>query len=164
MVAPLVDCFGDAPFLGSLGADAPVKPVVALVPTPSGRGYRLVGADGGVFAFGDAVYLGSTAGTPPVAPIVGAAATRSGAGYWPCRQRDANRRVSAALAVAESLDGVRALASADHRADPVAARLPCVDAHPGSDTCQVSSPLRFTGTRRLLARDVDPDPEAQSWG
>jgi hypothetical protein len=33
-------------------------PVVGLAATPSGRGYWLVAAHGGVFAFGDAVYHG----------------------------------------------------------------------------------------------------------
>ncbi|MDP9403683.1 MAG: hypothetical protein M3P85_10200, partial [Actinomycetota bacterium] len=36
------------------------QPIVGMAATPSGRGYWLVGADGGVFAFGDAVFAGST--------------------------------------------------------------------------------------------------------
>ncbi|HET7486637.1 MAG TPA: S8 family serine peptidase [Acidimicrobiales bacterium] len=43
-----------------------------------GGGYRLVAADGGVFAFGDAAFLGSTGGTRLVSPVVAAAATPSG--------------------------------------------------------------------------------------
>lgn len=34
-------------------------PIVGIAITPSGNGYLLVGADGGVFAFGDAKFLGS---------------------------------------------------------------------------------------------------------
>ena len=49
---------------------------------PTGRGYRLVAADGGVFAFGDAAFLGSTGGLALRRPIVGAARTPSGQGYW----------------------------------------------------------------------------------
>ena len=34
-------------------------PIVGMASTPTGRGYWLVAADGGVFAFGDAVMLGN---------------------------------------------------------------------------------------------------------
>ena len=50
--------------------------------TPSGNGYWLVAADGGVFAFGDAHFYGSTGGIRLNQPIVGMAATPSGKGYW----------------------------------------------------------------------------------
>ena len=40
----------------------PTKPVVSVVPTTDGRGYWLVGADGGIFSFGDATNLGSLPG------------------------------------------------------------------------------------------------------
>ena len=33
-----------------------------MVPTPDGKGYWMVGSDGGVFAFGDAGFVGSIAG------------------------------------------------------------------------------------------------------
>jgi hypothetical protein len=46
------------------------QPVVGMSPTPSGRGYWLVAADGGVFAFGDAPYLGSTGAIRLNQPIV----------------------------------------------------------------------------------------------
>lgn len=47
-----------------LAADDPNRanvsaPIVGIAATPSGKGYWLVGADGGVFAFGDATYLGN---------------------------------------------------------------------------------------------------------
>jgi hypothetical protein len=56
--------------------------IVDAVSTASGRGYWLLGADGGVFAFGDAVFHGSTASLRLNAPVVGIAPTPSGGGYW----------------------------------------------------------------------------------
>jgi len=54
-----------------------------MAATPSGKGYWLVGSDGGVFAYGDADRtLGSLAGTHLNGSIVGMAATPSGKGYW----------------------------------------------------------------------------------
>jgi hypothetical protein len=73
---------GDAPFLGSLGDVRLAAPIVDLASTPSGKGYWLVGADGGVFAFGDARFLGGVAGTALGAPVVAVTPTRSGGGYW----------------------------------------------------------------------------------
>jgi hypothetical protein len=55
-------------------------PIVAVVPTPSGEGYTLVGADGGTFDYGDAPFLGSLAGKPLNAPIVDAVRTPDGKG------------------------------------------------------------------------------------
>ena len=48
----------------------------------SGKGYWLVGADGGIFAFGNAGFFGSTGGLTLNRPIVGIAATPDGQGYW----------------------------------------------------------------------------------
>lgn len=57
-----------ATFAYSGGSDMPVDdpnranvnaPIVGMAATPTGKGYWLVSADGGVFAFGDAVYLGN---------------------------------------------------------------------------------------------------------
>ena len=56
--------------------------VVTAAATPSGNGYWLVSADGGVFTFGDAVFHGSTGDRGLNAPIVAMAATPSGNGYW----------------------------------------------------------------------------------
>jgi ribosomal protein L24E len=53
-----------------------------MAPTPSGRGYWLVAADGGIFTFGDAPFYGSMGGTPLNQPIVGMAPTATGQGYW----------------------------------------------------------------------------------
>jgi hypothetical protein len=61
-----VFAFGDAGFLGSLGANPPASPIVALAPTPTGAGYWLVSADGTVYAFGDAVHRGDAPGTTAV--------------------------------------------------------------------------------------------------
>jgi hypothetical protein len=58
------------------------SPIVGIAATPSGGGYYLVGADGGVFAFGDAAFYGSTGADHLAAPIVGMAVAAGGAGYW----------------------------------------------------------------------------------
>ena len=50
--------------------------------TPSGRGYWLFAADGGVFTFGDAHFFGSTGGSRLAHPAVAMLATPSGNGYW----------------------------------------------------------------------------------
>lgn len=55
---------------------------VEICPTPSGAGYWVAAADGGVFCFGDAVFYGSLGDFDLEAPIVGMAATPSGCGYW----------------------------------------------------------------------------------
>jgi SAM-dependent methyltransferase len=66
-------------------------PIVGMAATPDGKGYWLLGADGGVFAFGDAQWYGS--GTTaqylsiPVTttarfPFTGMAPTTDGGGYW----------------------------------------------------------------------------------
>jgi hypothetical protein len=64
----------------SLG-NAPNPSVVGIAATPTGAGYRIAGADGGVFAFGDAPFLGRPEG-PLNQPVVGIAGTPSGQGYW----------------------------------------------------------------------------------
>jgi hypothetical protein len=50
-----------APSLGSLTGIKLAAPIVQIVPTSDGKGYWLIGSDGGVFAFGDAPFLGSSA-------------------------------------------------------------------------------------------------------
>lgn len=50
--------------------------------SPSGTGYWMVAADGGVFPFGDAGYYGSTGDTPLNQPIVAVASTPTNRGYW----------------------------------------------------------------------------------
>jgi hypothetical protein len=48
----------------------------------TGAGYRLVAADGGLFAFGDAPFYGSTGNITLNRPVVGMATTPDGKGYW----------------------------------------------------------------------------------
>ncbi len=59
-----------------------VFPIVGIESTPTGAGYWLVAANGGVFAFGDARFRGSLGGEHVNAQIVDIARTRTGAGYW----------------------------------------------------------------------------------
>jgi hypothetical protein len=54
---PLAPFYGSLPGLGI----TPAAPIVGISATPNGKGYWLVGADGGVFSFGDAVFYGSAA-------------------------------------------------------------------------------------------------------
>ncbi len=49
--------------------------------SPTGRGYVLVGEDGGVFAYGDVGYYGNAL-TIPHRRIVDVATTKNGKGYW----------------------------------------------------------------------------------
>jgi hypothetical protein len=53
-----------------------------MASTPSGKGYWLVAADGGIFAFGNAHFFGSTGALTLAQPIVGMVSTPSGKGYW----------------------------------------------------------------------------------
>ncbi len=75
-----VRTFGAAVSYGGLDA-ALNGEVVQGVPTPTGLGYYMVGADGGVFAFGDASYHGSMGGLTLNAPVVGLIPTAGGGGY-----------------------------------------------------------------------------------
>jgi hypothetical protein len=77
-----VVAFGRAGAHGSTGGRVLHRPVVDLVPTPSGRGYWELAADGGVFSYGDAGFFGSDARLERRAPAVGLAATPTGRGYW----------------------------------------------------------------------------------
>jgi hypothetical protein len=55
---------------------------VGMAATPTGKGYWLADAGGGIHAFGDAKFRGSVAGHPLRQPVVGVAATPTGEGYW----------------------------------------------------------------------------------
>jgi hypothetical protein len=57
-------------------------PIVGMASTPSGRGYWLVAADGGVFAYGNAVFYGSAGAIHLNEPVVGMAPFGKDAGYW----------------------------------------------------------------------------------
>ena len=50
--------------------------------TPNGRGYTLVGSDGGVFTFGDAPFYGSLGGRPPATPVVDLSPAPGNNGYY----------------------------------------------------------------------------------
>jgi hypothetical protein len=65
--------FGDAQFYGSTGNLTLNRPVVGMVTTSDGRGYRVIGADGAVFVFCDADFYGSIASVPLNRPVVGGA-------------------------------------------------------------------------------------------
>jgi len=56
--------------------------IAAAARTPSGKGYWLIGADGGVFTFGDAGFFGSLGNQATAQPIAAATTTPSGKGYW----------------------------------------------------------------------------------
>jgi hypothetical protein len=83
-LGPLAElfAFGPAPNLGSTVGAPLLHPLVGMAGSPSGQGYWLVAADGGIFAYGDAPFLGSTGGTPLTRPIAGMTATPTGRGYW----------------------------------------------------------------------------------
>ena len=59
--------FGDVQSAGDLAGQQLGGPIVSLAATPAGRGYWMVGADGGVFAFGDAPFLGRAGRAAPLA-------------------------------------------------------------------------------------------------
>jgi hypothetical protein len=71
-----VDDYGD---LSDVDLNAPI---VSATRTASGRGYWLLGADGGIFAFGDAKFYGSMGGQHLNQPVLGMAPTPTGNGYW----------------------------------------------------------------------------------
>ena len=53
-----------------------------MAATPTGQGYWLVAADGGIFAYGDAAFDGSTGAIHLNMPVVGMAGYGDDAGYW----------------------------------------------------------------------------------
>ncbi|HEX5267796.1 MAG TPA: hypothetical protein VFW24_13585, partial [Acidimicrobiales bacterium] len=55
---------------------------VTMAATPTGKGYWLLGADGGVFTYGDAVYAGGSGGAALSAPMCSLVPTPSGRGYY----------------------------------------------------------------------------------
>ena len=76
-----VSAFGSAPDYGPQGMTLN-SPLVGMAARPTGAGYWLVAADGGIFSFGDASFFGSTGSLRLNKPIVGMASTPSGNGYW----------------------------------------------------------------------------------
>ena len=73
--------FGAAAFHGSMGGQAPQRPVVGMAATPDGGGYWLVAADGGVFSFGDAASTARWAAGPE-RPGRRHGSAPDGGGYW----------------------------------------------------------------------------------
>jgi N-acetylmuramoyl-L-alanine amidase-like protein len=67
--------------VGATGAVRPVAPIVAITAHPDGRGYWLLGADGGVFAV-DTTFFGSVADRRPQPSAVQLRATPTGEGYY----------------------------------------------------------------------------------
>jgi hypothetical protein len=63
--------FGDAGFHGSTGNLRLAQPIVGMATTETGGGYRLVGADGGVFTFGDADFRGAGTTAAAPSPVIG---------------------------------------------------------------------------------------------
>jgi N-acetylmuramoyl-L-alanine amidase len=53
-----------------------------MASSPTGKGYWLVAADGGIFTFGDAGFYGSTGALTLNSPVVGMASSPTGKGYW----------------------------------------------------------------------------------
>jgi hypothetical protein len=63
--------YGDAPNVGSLAEKPLEAPIVAMSPSPSGKGSWLVASDGGIFSFGDPAFHSSAAGTTLQQPVAG---------------------------------------------------------------------------------------------
>ncbi|MGH8999828.1 MAG: phytase, partial [Acidimicrobiia bacterium] len=74
--------FGGAPHLGDMSGVRLNGPVLDSVATPSGRGYYMVAADGGIFTFGDARFAGSMGGIPLNAPVQSLVPDPDDGGYW----------------------------------------------------------------------------------
>ena len=64
-----------------MGGQFLASPIVAIATTPSGEGYWLAAADGGVFSFGDAPYRGSLPALGLQVDAVDLAPSPSGVGY-----------------------------------------------------------------------------------
>jgi hypothetical protein len=82
--SPIVTASPAAPApAASAASPASAGPVVTGgSPTPDGRGYWVLGADGGVFSYGRAAFYGSLPGLGIRNRAVTLAATPSGNGYW----------------------------------------------------------------------------------
>ena len=73
---------GGATNFGGPVSLAMAQPLVGAAGLPSGKGYWMVGGDGGIFTYGGARFYGSTGGLKLNAPVIGMASTASGNGYW----------------------------------------------------------------------------------
>ena len=84
-VASPNDAFGVNTFATSQAVQALTRrwlPVVRAAAYCADDGYRLVAADGGVFAFGNAPFVGSAGALRLNRPVVGIASRSGGQGYW----------------------------------------------------------------------------------
>ena len=72
----------NAPFYGSLGSQTLASPATEIEPTPTGKGYYIVLANGRVHTFGDANHFGDMSGKPLNKPVIGMSVTPTGKGYW----------------------------------------------------------------------------------
>jgi len=89
-VVPFGDAqwYGDGSNIDILGTLLTIPPYGTLsyfqgiVGSADGKGYWLVGEDGGVFSYGDARFYGSMGGKHLNAPVAGIARTNGGGGYW----------------------------------------------------------------------------------
>jgi ribosomal protein L24E len=57
-------------------------PVLDSITTPTGNGYYMVAADGGIFTFGDAAFHGSTGDIRLNQPVQSLVPDPDGHGYW----------------------------------------------------------------------------------
>src|SRR6202040_3858446 len=73
-----VSAFGTATSVTQGPVPPGAAPLVGMAATPTGDGYWLVAADGGVFTFGNAAFAGSLGATRLNQPIVAMAATAGG--------------------------------------------------------------------------------------
>jgi hypothetical protein len=69
-------------FFGDAHLESLAQPITGIAVNPTGTGYWLVAADGGVFAYGDAHFYGSMGAKHLNQPIVGIASSGDGRGYW----------------------------------------------------------------------------------
>ncbi len=74
--------FGDSAAPAATAPVASDRSIVGASADPTGGGYWLVAADGGVFSFGDARFFGSAGGAHLDQPVVGMAADSTTGGYW----------------------------------------------------------------------------------
>jgi hypothetical protein len=77
-----INTFGTAMAYGAPAGAQLSAPLLGIAVTSDGKGYWLLGADGGVFNYGDAGFYGSEGSSGVVTPFVGIAPTSDGHGYW----------------------------------------------------------------------------------
>ncbi len=68
-----VYAFGNAKLYGDMAGKHLNGPIVGIAAAPDGKGYWLIGRDGGIFSFGSARFIGSR-GKPGITSVVGGAA------------------------------------------------------------------------------------------